>query len=336
MILAVVKHEAVWVVRPAALRRKLELRAQRLAVEIAGIFQRIALLDLRERLRVVAQFVHADRDAFPHPRAHIERCPPVGLRVGELDVEEALDLAVHKHLHIAFRCAGLHGKMEQPFRDGDLALRIGEHARRAAVALHDVVGVDVPPAAFALIHDFDARRFSAQIADIPRRRLQILAAAGLRVRARDRAHSHAVHEQVHAGLARVAAAADEKIDERPLDLEFRRREPPDCVVAAVERVHQTLAEKPLDLHLPRQRSVRGNAAKRCALGLPRAVVRAFKIREQDVVGGVRGAEAREGEEKCGCELIHGWRLVSEIWNRSGSAGVGPVCEQTKAATSLAR
>ena len=294
VVFALVENEAVRVVRPPALRRKLELRTQRLVIQIAGVFQRIALLYLHERLRILGQFVHDDRHAFSRPRAHVQRRPPVGLRVGELDVEEAFDLPIDQHFHLALRRSRLHRKMEQPFAHSDLALRIREHPRRAALAEHDLIDIDVPPAALALVHDFDARRLATQLAHIPRRRLQILVAARLRVRPRGRAHRRAVHEQVHARLARVAAAADEEVDKRPLDLELRRNQPPRRLVAAIERVRQPFARKALHRHLPRQRAVGRAAAKRRALRLPRAVVRAFKVREHDIIGRVRRGE---GERK---------------------------------------
>ena len=93
------------------------------------------------------------------------------------------------------------------------------------------------------------------------------------------------------------AATDKEGDEAPLDLEGRRIQGAGRVIAAAERVDQPLSEKTLDLHLPGPCAVGRGASKRLAGGLPRAVVGAFEIGDQQVIGCAGTQRGRECYDK---------------------------------------
>src|SRR6202035_1338134 len=100
--------------------------------------------------------------------------------------------------------------------DGQLALQWRGHA--LAVALHDVIDIDVPPAAGVVINNLDDRVLADEVGDVPRMPVEPFAAAGPIVGPGGRAHALAGDEQVDARLVRVHAAADKEINVFALDL----------------------------------------------------------------------------------------------------------------------
>ncbi len=67
------------------------------------------------------------------------------------------------------------------------------------------------------------------------------------------AHDFAVDEQIDTSLARLTAAADEKVDKFAGDFKSRRTERPVRAVAAEEGIHQAFAQKAAYLLLVWQR-----------------------------------------------------------------------------------
>ena len=202
----------------------MELPPQRLAVKVPGALDRIALLNSTQRRGVLRQLVHLERDGLAAPGADVHERPPVGRGVGQLDVVLHLDAAIHEGRDRALGRAVLDREVEVALLNLELALRVGERLGRLAVGLDDLVHVDVAPAAGGIVHDLDDGRLAGELAHVPKLRHEGFAAAGFVVRAGGIADGLAVNQQVHAGLLRVLAAADEEGDVFALDLELGRRE----------------------------------------------------------------------------------------------------------------
>src|SRR5262249_44134688 len=96
-------------------------------------------------------------------------------------------------------------------------------------------------------------------------------------RARD---DGAVDEEPQRRLLR-APAADQEVDEAARDREVGRGELADEAVVAEEGVHEPLAEEAAHRLLILLRAVRGTAAERGPLRLPRAPVVALEVGEHD-------------------------------------------------------
>jgi hypothetical protein len=94
-----------------------------------------------------------------------------------------------------------------------------EGGRGGPVAEHDVVHADVPPGVGHVVHDFEPGGLPLPGADVERGRLHPVGVAAGR-----REDDFVVHPQVQAGLALVGPAADQEVDEVPLDPEGLARE----------------------------------------------------------------------------------------------------------------
>ena len=165
------------------------------------------------------------------------------------------------------------------------------------VALRDLIDVDVAPAAGRVVDDLEDGLLALVLLDVPVLPVEELAAAGLSVGARGGEDDFAVDEQVHAGLALVSAAADEELDVVPLDGELGRGELARRLVAAEERVDESLAFETGDLHLAAERALGRGRAERLAFDLPVAVVRRLEIVDQDVVVGAGRRRHRKCEKR---------------------------------------
>ena len=117
------------------------------------------------------------------------------------------------------------------------------------VALHDVVDVDVPPAALLLVHDLDGREFAGEIGHVPGVPVEVFGAAGLVVGAGRGADHFAGDEQVDARLAFVLAAADQKVEVVAFEFEFGTRERAGGFVATEEAVDEPFTLESGDDHL---------------------------------------------------------------------------------------
>ena len=95
------------------------------------------------------------------------------------------------------------------------------------------------------------------------------------------AYDLAVHDEVDAGAALVAAAADEEADVRPLDREGGRPERAVRPVAAEECVDQALSLEAADGLLVRQRARGRGRSERLAVDAPPAVGSALEIGKDD-------------------------------------------------------
>jgi hypothetical protein len=93
-----------------------------------------------------------------------------------------------------------------------------------------------------------------------------------------------------------------------------------------------VAHETVDLHLLGQGSLGGAGAEGIAFGLPRAVVRAFEIGDDEVgLGGVGGDV--EKQEKCNSEEI---KRGNQTQRRKGTRrkGDGPRMNENKIATQM--
>src|SRR5207253_8943563 len=139
-------------------------------------------------------------------------------------------------------------------------------------ALHDVIDIDVSPAAGRAIDDLDGGFLADKFLNVPRMPIEVLAAARLIVGAGSRADDFAADEQVEAGFAGEFAAADEEIDEIAFDVEQRRRERAGAGIAAEITVDKPFAQIACDGHLVGECAARRTRAERSSGGLPGAVV----------------------------------------------------------------
>ena len=209
MVFALREDEPVRIIQPAAPRRKVKLRAQRLAINIAGIPDDLRLLHRRERRRILRQPVHAHRRFFSRPRADIEMRPPLRI-VRQFDLEFAHHRAIHEHRDAMSFRARLHGKMEKVFFDRDVARGVLHDHGHLAIGENNLVHIDVAPPPFRIVHDLNARRFPRKLAHVPSLRVESFGAAACCVGAGSRADDHSIDEQIHARLAIISAATDQE------------------------------------------------------------------------------------------------------------------------------
>jgi hypothetical protein len=104
-----------------------------------------------------------------------------GRTVGQLDLELPHHRAVDDQPHEPLGRPVLDGQMQVGPVDGQFAAN--RHQLDLAVALDDVVDVDVSPAAAAVVDDLQHRLLAHQLGDIPAVPIERLAAAGFGVRA---------------------------------------------------------------------------------------------------------------------------------------------------------
>ena len=93
----------------------MELRAQRLAVEILCPLNLVGLFDSGECSGIGRQCVGLEQGAFAVERRQVEKHPEVGFAVGQFDLEFACDLVLHEQLHPLLGCLVLHRQVEVAF-----------------------------------------------------------------------------------------------------------------------------------------------------------------------------------------------------------------------------
>ncbi len=207
--------------------------------------------------------------------------------VGQLDIELAYGPPIDIQPHMPRRGAGPHRQIRIRAVTG-ISRVAGSEAWRA-IALHDLIGQHVPPSAGMPIDNLDHRLASGQILDIPSLPIEMLAsAAGSRSgRTLDDA---TIDQQLDARLGRMMAAADQKIDEGPLDFERGRNERPLRSVTTQVTIHQPVAKKSGHGHLIGERAVRRRLSERVPFAAPSAVIIPFEIGDNEV-GPVVGARS---------------------------------------------
>jgi hypothetical protein len=183
MVFAIVVQHAVGIVVPASFLAEVELRTKRLVV------QGIRPLDL---VRLI--------DDLQAAAAGHQRVDP---QLGHLPSKRSRQVQV-------------------VFVQFDRPHQILRRHHHAAVALHDVVDVDMPPSAGSPVDDSNDDFLACQVADVPRIPFELFAAAGLDVGTGRGAHHPAVQQQVDARLARVTASANQEVQKTPLDRQRRR------------------------------------------------------------------------------------------------------------------
>ncbi len=216
-------------------------------------------------------------------------------RFGQLDVELAHRLAVDHQAHVPCLGAGAHRKIQVTSCHVDFAT--GRLGREASITFDDLINIDVPPASFVAVDDFDDGLLVGQVAHVPRLPVEMFVTAAGRA-TRGRAHDFAADEQVDAGLGGMMSAADEKVQVSAFDLERGRRELAGGGIAADERIGQPMAKKAVDLHLVGKRPLGRRRAERLPLDAPGAVVGPFEIPDHDVLP--FGSRQR-GAEQCRSE-----------------------------------
>ncbi len=138
--------------------------------------------------------------------------------VGELDVELADRPPRGRDAH-----AGAMGRHPGPAGAGTASRRRARDAAGASprllVALDDLVDVDVSPAAGLAVDDAEDHGLTHELADIPRRPVELLGAAGPVVRSGGGPHDLAVEQQVETRRARIPPTADQEVEIGSLDPE---------------------------------------------------------------------------------------------------------------------
>ena len=145
----------------------MELSAEGFLVDFVGPGQFIALLDLRERLGILGQFVGPQGDLSALPGADIDVRPPIRFVVREFNVVDNLDDTVDQGRQLAFGGAVLDRDQQVALADREVDLRVGDPLGRPAVTLDDVIDIDVPPTAGGVVDDLDDCHLAGEIADIP-------------------------------------------------------------------------------------------------------------------------------------------------------------------------
>ena len=312
------EDEAVGVVVPAAARGEVELPAERLGVEgvrRAGPEERVGLLDGSKRGRVFGELVDDEGEVSPLPGGDIQRGPPVGRAVGELDVVSDHCRAIDEERHDALGSAVFDRNLEEPSVGDKVAADELERPFRLRVGLDDLVDIDVPPAPRRGIDHAQRGGLPGELRHIPRLAEECLAPSRLVVPAGGAADRLPVDEKLESELVGIVATADQKGDERPLDPQRHRGERTSAVVAAKERVDEPLSKEAVDCHLPREGSPGRRRSKRRSLDGPRAVGVAVEVGDHEVgprrVGcrHFRGSEKHAGADEPREERAKGWHAM---------------------------
>ena len=333
VVLPFKEHEAIGIVVPAAARGEVKLPAERLGVERigrAGPEKRVGRLDGGKRGRLLGELVDDEGEGFPLPGRDLQRGPPVGRTVGQLDVVADHDLAIDEERHGPLRRAVLDRDVEEASLGNELAADELERPLRLRVGLHDLIDIDVPPAPRRGIDHPQRGGSSDELRHIPRLAKERLAPPRPVVPAGGAAHRLSVNEKLESELVGIVATADQKGDERPLDPQRRRGERTGAVVAAKERIDEPLSKKAVDGHLPRKRSPGWLRSKRRSLDDPRTVGVAVEVGDDEVgprwVGcrHFSGSEKHAGGAEPTAERAEGWHGEESIVRRSDAqAGAMP-------------
>ena len=305
VILAVVVHHAVGIVVPAPRLTEVKLRPQRLVIK------RLQVLELVARRDQPADRV---RGGGPDPGRlalelrDVEPGPPVDTRLvhREVALQTVDQLIAHDHGHppplglvVGHRedqIAASELDFDWVFKSGQgrVADRGGRRLLARRVALCDLIHVHVAPAIARGVHEPEHGLRSPVVADVPCPPSEQLAQSSLRCRPRRREHRSPIHEELHAGLAGVAAAADQESDVVALDLEGGRGERSRGAISTAEGVHEALPLEPAYLHLVCKRAPCRTRAERLAFHSPIAIGRALEVGDQDIVGSAGAAD--DGEQ----------------------------------------
>ncbi len=310
VVLAVVVEHPVRVVVPASHLAHVKLGPERFVVE------RLEVADFVAGFEHFADFrcgFGDDLRGLANVFGHVEVGPPVdGILVRwEVAVEIVDELVADDDRHPAALSLVRNGEDDVFARDFDLLGVLHMRSSTAApwrrdegfllrlrVALRDLIDVDVAPAAGRGVDDLEDGFPALVLSDVPVFPVEELAAACLGVDARGGEDDFAANEKVHAGLALMSAAADEELDVVPLDGELRRGEPARRLVAAEERVDESLAFKTGNPHLAAERALRRRLAERRAFDFPALPVRLpLEIGDENVAPLGRDRRSGQGERQ---------------------------------------
>src|SRR5207244_577312 len=144
---------------------------------------------------------------------------------------------------------------------------------------------------------------ACKLAHVPPGQVQLFAAARFRVWSGGCPRRLAVNDQVHARLVGKPAAADQKRDVFPVDLELRRGKRAGGLVASKKAINESFAKEPANRHLSGKRAAGRAGAEGCAGCFPSAVGITFKIGEDNVgIVGVRWSwpvsDGDKGQQDC--------------------------------------
>src|SRR5262249_46455888 len=123
-ILTIEVDQAIGIVIPTALRREMELRSQRLAIEVLRAGYLVGLLDSLEprRLRRNSFGLQDNRAALP--RTDIYERPPIRFPFRQFDVEKALQSSLNPQFQMACRRAILYWQIKIMFLYDKLSRRV--------------------------------------------------------------------------------------------------------------------------------------------------------------------------------------------------------------------
>ena len=282
VVFALVKHQPVRVIGPAAPRGEVKLRAQLLMIERIRILDLVRLVDGTQACGITGQLVHRDRRFLATEGPDVHEGPPIRFAVGQFNRELVRFLTLDGHTHLAFGPAGFHRQVEIVSFKSQLAGHIEIGHRRLAVGLHEVVHQEVPRAAGGLVHHLDHRGLADEFAHVPEHGIHVLPFVVNCFRAGGRANHLAVYQQVQADPAAVLASADQKADELALNLERRRGERTGGSVTVMTGIDQALALEAEHGDLLGQGTGARAGPERLARHLPVAVVRRFEISDEQV------------------------------------------------------
>ena len=222
---------------------------------------------------------------------------------------------------------------------GDRHLSMSGKSLTGLVTLDDVIDVDVAPASLAPIDDLESCLFPEQVAGVPGVPPKLLRAARIDVRPGGCPDSLRSHDQIDAGLARVTATADQEVEVRSLDSEWRAGQGPGGCVTTVKRIDQPLSLVTRDGHLAGKRALRGARPERLTGHRPGSISRGFEVGDQQVGAARAGlsrqvlrAHGKNGKQASKARQSHRKVLsgVSELaqWSMAAAPGSLPSPRET--------
>ena len=283
MVFAAVKHAAVGIVVEAAPRGEVELTAERFAVERVATPEFVRRLDGGQCLGILGQEVDLQGDGLAFPRLHVHGCPPVRLRIGQLDAVTHDRPAPGLQGDQSLGGAVFDGNGEVLAGDRDFAAG-RRHPRRPLRRLDNLVHVQVAPSAGGLVDDADHRLFACELPHLPIIGLQPLRAAGSvqGVWAGGGAHDLAIHFQQEGGFFGIFSAPDEEAEIGSFQSERRGGEGTGGAVPLAEGVDEAAALEAGDFLLAGQSALGRGGAERLSLGLPSPVAVTLKVSHEQI------------------------------------------------------
>ncbi len=283
MIFAAIVTEAVRVIVPASPRREVKLGSDRLGVERHLARRRIGQVNLIEPLGRGFPSVDVEENALASPTISWDGGPPVGLVVGQFDIERKNLLTFDRQRQVSFGAASLDrenkiGAIEQDgsflWANDVLGLGVGED---------NLIDVDVTPPSCGAVDDLYDPLFASKIAHVPRGREKFFAAASDGVGSGGGSNDLAVDEKPDEGLVLPASPADEKTDVVTIDRETGTGDRAGRAIAIKEAVDESLPFEAGDRHLSWKSSHSGALTERGACCFPEAVSLLFEVSQNNVV-----------------------------------------------------